>query len=101
MDKETEGWSTPQYVDRAPIPPKFWSSAEIDWDDSLAEGLTKDHKAAYGLILVDVAQLLKECPLPSGAEYGGVIKAGKYLVLTSDNEIRGGAKQGRPSYKLG
>ena len=42
MDKETEGWSSPRYVDREPVPPDFWSSAKIDWDDSLAEGVTKE-----------------------------------------------------------
>jgi len=98
MDKETEGYSQAQYVDREPIPPDFWSSAEIDWGDSLAEGVTKGCAVAYGLILVEVAQLLKEFPLPNGEEYGGVSKAGDYLVLTSQDEIRGGPKQGRPSF---
>jgi hypothetical protein len=98
MDRETEGWSSARYVDREPIPPDFWSSAKIDWSDSLAEGLTEGREVAYGLILIEVAQLLKEFPLPNGDVYGGVTKAGDYLVLTSDDEIRGGAKQGRPSY---
>jgi hypothetical protein len=101
MDKETEGWSSARYVDREPIPPDFWSSAEIDWGDSLAEGVTKGRAVAYGLILVEVAQLLKEFPLPNGEEYGGVSKAGDYLVLTSQDEIRGGPKQGRPPFQVG
>jgi len=96
MDKETEGWGHPQDMDREQIPPDFWSSTEIDWDESLAEGHTKDRKIAYGLILVDTEQLLKEFPLPDGEVYGGVRKAGDYLILTSDDEVRGGAKPGRP-----
>ena len=99
MDKETEGWSPPKYVDREPIPPDFWGAAEIDWGDSDAEGPTEGRAIAYGLILLEVAQLLKEFPLPNGELYGGVSKAGDYLVLTSPDEIRGGAKQGRPPYR--
>jgi hypothetical protein len=99
MDKETEGWLSPQYIDREPIPLDFWNSGKIDWDDSLAEGITKDCAIAYGLILVEVAQLLKEFPLPNGEVYGGVIRAGDYLVLTSTDEFRGGAKPGRPSFR--
>jgi len=98
MDKYTEGWSSARYVDREPVPPDFWSSAKIDWDDSLAEGVTKERPVAYGLILVEVAQLLKEFPLPNGEEYGEVSKAGDYLVLKSADEIRGGAKSGRPPF---
>src|SRR5262245_34341482 len=98
MDKETEGWSQAGYVDREPIPPGFWTSAKVDWNDSLAEGLTEHGEVAYGLILVEVENLLKDFPIPNSDAYGKVRKAGDYLVLTSDDEIRGGTKQGRPSF---
>jgi hypothetical protein len=94
-----ESWSPPQHIDRERIPPDFWSAAEIDWGESFAEGHTEDREVAYGLILVDVAHLLKEFPLPNGDPYGGVRKAGDYLVLTSPDEIRGGPKQGRPPFR--
>jgi hypothetical protein len=87
---------TPIYVPREPIPSDFWDSAHIDWRESFAEGLSKERAVAYGLILVDVAELLKEFQLPDGEPYSGVREAGDYLVLTSDDEIRGGVKPGRP-----
>jgi hypothetical protein len=89
---------TPKHVRRDPIRPDFWSSATIDWLESFAEDSTEGRATAYGLILIEVAQLLKEFPLPNGEPYGGVSKAGGYLVLKSADEIRGGAKLGRPSY---
>jgi hypothetical protein len=98
MDKEIEGWAPPKYVDREPILPDFWSAAEIDWSESLAEGYAEGRAIAYGLILIEVTQLLKEFPLPNGDPYGGVRKAGDCLVLTSPDEFRGGPKQGRPSF---
>jgi hypothetical protein len=100
MDDLTESgkWAPPKYVDREPIPADFWSSAEIAWDEGFAEGSLKDRKIAYGLILVEVAQLFNLFPLPNGEAYGGVRKAGDYLVLTSDDDIRGRAELGRPPY---
>jgi hypothetical protein len=89
---------TSKFVLRDPIRPDFWSSATIDWGESFAEGLLEDRATAYGLILIDVAELLKEFPLPNGEPYGGVSKCGDYLILTSDDDILGGAKRGRPSY---
>jgi hypothetical protein len=65
-------WIGPKFVDRESIPPGFWGSANIDWTESFAEGVTKERAVAYGLILVDVAELLKEFPLPDGDPYGGV-----------------------------
>jgi hypothetical protein len=91
-------WTGTKHVDREPILSDFWGSADIDWRESFAEGLTKGRTVAYGLILIDVPQLLKEFPLPDGDAYGGVIKAGDYLILTSNEEIRG-ARRGRPPYK--
>jgi hypothetical protein len=92
-------WTGPKYVDREPIPSDFWGSTNIDWRESFAEGVTKERAVAYGLILVDVAELLKEFPLPNGDPYDAVRKAGGYLVLTSADEIRGGTTRGRPPYK--
>jgi hypothetical protein len=86
-------------IDRELIPSDFWGSADIDWRESFVEGLTKECAVAYGLILIDVAELLKEFPLPNGEPYGGVSKVGDYLFLTSTDEIRSGARLGRPPYK--
>jgi hypothetical protein len=88
-----KGWDEVKWE---PIPPDFWISNKIDWNESRAEG----KGPAWCLILVETEVLLKCFPPPAAEQPGNVVKLANDLVLMGDDAVdaKSSTRRGRPAF---